>query len=155
MKRCIKIVSGIAANILLLELLIGCGKESNNAVEPKEAHTFTIYNDTYYAHKQLTNVKVTSVDGGSTLTADFVINYSEQRDVPIYIPKTGMYRVEIYSPDGQSMWWDSIALELPGNSVMEIIADGYPVRFRGTLAGIENSGTNMTAPESPPVIPGR
>jgi len=146
MKRCSKTVLGFLVSILLLVLLNGCEKKSDNGVEPEpiKYHTFTIDNNTIYAHKQLTKLNVTSVEDGSTVTADFVINYGDNRQVQIPIPKTGTYKVEIFSSNGQSMWWSSIALELPGNSIIQINADGYPVHFWGLCAGIQNSGTNMT-----------
>ena len=42
------------------------------------------------------------------------------------------------------MWWNSLALELPGNSTIDIKADSYPVRFWGVCGGIDDSDTNMT-----------
>lgn len=100
-KRNIKIVLGILISVLLIVPLNGCKKESDISVEPAKYHTFTIYNHSYYAHKQLTKLKVTSVNGGPTLTADFVINYANTRDVPIPIPGTNMYKIELFSSDGQ------------------------------------------------------
>ena len=133
----------LGALALLLLFLAACSGNPNGGTAPPQ-HTFTVRNNTSAAHKQLTRIKVTPVNGGATLTATFVCNYGETKSVPVAIPRTGNYTVRTYSSDGQSMWWDSVALALPGSSTLDVFAAGYPVRFSGTCAGIPNDGTTMT-----------
>lgn len=123
---------------MLVILLAAC-----TSSPPPEVHTFTVRNNTSAAHKQLTRLEVTPVGGGATLSADFVCNYGETKEVRIAIPRTGNYAVRIYASDGQSMWWDSVALDLPGSSYLDVFAAGYPVQFSGTCAGMPNDGTDM------------
>jgi hypothetical protein len=105
-------------------------------------HTFTILNDTDTG-LQLTKLEVTPIDGGPTLTADFVVNGHEERNVQIPIPKTGIYRIAIYSPDDKSMWWDNVALELPGHTRIRVY-EGYD--YGGECAEKSSSGQTMHSP---------
>lgn len=131
--------------LVIFLLVIGCSKKSDNPTEPEQQfHTFTIRNSTLYAPKQLTRLEVTSVSGGTPLTEDFICNVGYEREVKIPIPVTGMYKVKIYAADGQSMWWDSVGLELPGQSYLKVTCGGYnPIDFWGECAGLPPSGTDM------------
>jgi len=126
-------------------LIAGCNKTDNTTAAPvTQYNTFTIHNSTFYATKQLTKLEVTPVNGGATLSADFVCSYgSADKQVQMSIPSTGQYMVKIYSSDGQSMWWNSIGLELPGTTYLMVTCSGSPITFNGSCASMAMSGTNM------------
>jgi hypothetical protein len=48
----------------------------------------------------------------------------------------GAYQVEIYASDGQKMLWDSVSMELPGHSSLEVTCCGVPITFTGMCAGL-------------------
>ena len=128
----------------LILLFSGCGDESDSTTAPVTLyHEFTIQNFTIYAPKQLTRLEVTPVGGGATLFKEFVCNDQEEEKVNIPIPEMGAYQVTIYSSDGQSMWWDSVSFELPGQSIITVRCYGGTIIFSGYCAGIAQSGTDM------------
>jgi hypothetical protein len=130
--------------VVVLLMITGCGKDAESPTElEQQYHAFTIYNSTLYAPKQLTNLEVIPVNGGTALTEDFVCNVGIERDVKISIPATGMFKVKILAADGQSMWWNSVGLELPGHSYLRVTCGGSPIYFWGECADLPPSGTNM------------
>jgi hypothetical protein len=131
--------------ILVVFLMVfGCSNKSDTPTEPEQQyHTFTIQNLTTYAPKQLTRLEITPVNGGTALTQDFISNVGIDKEVKISITATGMYRVKIYAADGQSMWWESVGLELPGQSMLRVTCGGSPINFWGECASLPPSGTDM------------
>jgi hypothetical protein len=132
--------------ILLLAtaaLLLGGCNDSTSPEKPAPMQTFTINNNTIYAHKQLVRLEVTPVSDGTALAKTFVCNYGEQVSPQVAIPAAGTYRVEVFTADSQSMWWDSVALALPGTTYVMITCGGGSIQFWGECAGLPPSGTTM------------
>jgi hypothetical protein len=130
--------------VMAVLLLAGCSRKSDTPTEPEQQYqTFNIRNSTTYAPKQLTRLEVTPLNGGTTLAQEFVCNVGVDREVKVPISATGMYKVKILAADAQSMWWDSVGLELPGQSLLIVTCGGNPINFWGQCASLPPSGTDM------------
>ena len=134
--------------VLLATLgLLLCGCNDSSSPDPTPAtqyNTVTINNSTFYATKQLVRLELTPVGGGTTLSKSFVCSYPDHLAVEMAIPAMGSYRVEIFAADGQSMWWDSVAMALPGTTDLMVTCGSSPITFWGSCASLAPSGTTMT-----------
>lgn len=141
-----KIITFLIFILTMLFLFVGCDlfdtTKTNDSSE-KTGQVFTIYQNTFYAPKQLTQIQVTPVIGGETLYADFVCNDQQEVKVEVNIPESGLYKIVVFSSDGQSIWWNSIALELYGETYIYIQCSGKPIEYHGTCGGIPEDGTDM------------
>ncbi|MCK4858582.1 MAG: hypothetical protein KAT58_11480 [candidate division Zixibacteria bacterium] len=137
------IIIVMMVTLIAITFMVGCANDSPSEPEA-QYHEFTVVNSTAQYPKQLTRLEVTPVGGGTTLVNDFVCNPTEQKNVNIPIPSMGAYQVTIYSADGQSMWWNSVSLGLPGNSRIVVCSPDMSGLFHGECAGLPNSGVNMT-----------
>lgn len=137
------IYAALALGIALL--CAGCDEDSDSSSAPStEYHTFTLENYTTYAPKQLIRMEVTPYGTVDTITENFVLNVGYTKQVKVAIPEAGPYTIQVYAADGQSMWWDNITLELPGETTCTISCGGSnPINFWGSCAGIDESGTDM------------
>jgi Flp pilus assembly protein TadG len=137
-------MKALSMMLVVFLLVIGCNNKSDTPTEPEQQyHTFTIQNLTTYAPKQLTSLEITPVNGGTALTADFICNVGIDREVKVPISATSMYKVKIYAADGESMWWDSVGLSLPGQSMLRVTCGGSPINFWVECASLPPSGTDM------------
>jgi hypothetical protein len=135
-----------AVLIVSMMTIFGCGNSPSAPPNSStKSHTFTIQNHTSNAQtpKQLTRLEVIPVGGVKVQFADFLVNAEEEQNVYIAIPKAGPYQVTIYSSDDQSMWWDSVYLDLPGQSVLDVNCS-VSGDFSGDCGGSLYSGTDMT-----------
>jgi hypothetical protein len=126
-------------------LLSGCNESTSPGTgAPAEVHTINVNNLTIYAAKQLVRLELTPAAGGETIVKTFVCNYGTELPVAMAIPAAGSYRIEVFSADSQSMWWDSVALDLPGTTTLRVTCGSSPIIFWGECASLPPSGTTMT-----------
>lgn len=88
-------------------------------------HLFVIHNQTGGVDNrcaaQLLELVLTPVAGGDAIRESFVLNPGDSVELDLTLLQAESFRIEVFeTPDGPSMWWDSMALGIHGTTTCGI-----------------------------------
>jgi len=104
--------------------ITSCNKDTDDtpALTATTNHTVTINSNPMGDPVQFTSLKITPVDNSSpSVISNFVLNPNTEISVKINLPKTTSYKIEVISPSGINVFWNSIAMDANnGNTIIHL-----------------------------------
>jgi len=81
----------------------------------------------------------------AAISATFVSSAYTTIPVDITIPKTGTYKIQIYTiQGGQGIWWNSIAMAIGGTTTASFSANNMGYFDNSYVASIRSDGNDIT-----------
>jgi hypothetical protein len=132
--------------VTLIALCSSCLKQDKSLIN--HSHNITISNGGSSSVRcgalQFSSITVAPTDGSSpTVTYPFISNPRTYTTVRVSLPETTTYTLQVFTPSGNSMWWDSIEMETGGNSVIYIATTEQGFSATSNCNGISPSGNNL------------